>query len=182
MRCRERGVRGYLAKPTDPGDLSDVVRWTLRLVAAGDTTTLVTRHWIREGRASLHVLVVDDSTTARFLLTRMLEQRGHSTSQASNGQEAVAAIGAGSYDVVLMDLVMPEMDGAEATSRIREMNAESGLRPRIIGMSAFSDGDNIDSAVEAGMDGFLAKPILPSDLLTVVEQPLWKESAAPAAT
>lgn len=180
VRCRERGVRGYLAKPTDPGDLSDVVRWTLRLSGAGDTTTLVTRHWIREGRASLHVLVVDDSTTARFLLTRMLEQRGHSTAQASNGKEAVSAISAGSYDVVLMDLVMPEMDGAEATSLIREINAETGIRPRIIGMSAFSDGDNVDIAGQAGMDGFLAKPILPSGLLTVVENPQWKESPATA--
>lgn len=180
VRCRERGVRGYLAKPTDPGDLSDVIKWTMKLLAAGDTTTLVTRHWIREGRVSLHVLVVDDSTTARFLLTRMLEQRGHSTSQARDGKEAIAAIRAGSYDVVLMDLVMPEMDGIEATARIREMAADTGSRPRIIGMSAFSDGDNIDSAEGAGMDGFLAKPILPSDVFRVVERPQRTESPAAA--
>lgn len=180
VRCRERGVRGYLAKPTDPGDLSDVIKWTMKVLAAGDTTTLVTRHWIREGRVSLHVLVVDDSTTARFLLTRMLEQRGHSTSQARDGEEAIAAIRAGSYDVVLMDLVMPEMDGIEATARIREMNADTGSRPRIIGMSAFSDGDNIDSAEGAGMDGFLAKPILPSDVFRVVERPQRTESPAAA--
>lgn len=169
-RCRERGVRGYLAKPTDPGDLVDVIRSTMRLIASGDTTTLVTRHWLREGRVSLQVLVVDDSTTACFLLTRMLEQRGHSTSQASDGREAIEAIRAGSFDVVLMDVVMPNMDGLEATRQIRDMHVGTDSQPYIIGMSAFSDQDSIDRTLDAGMDGFLAKPILPNDLLVVVEQ------------
>jgi CheY-like chemotaxis protein len=169
-RCRERGVRGYLAKPTDPGDLVDVIRSTMGLIAAGDETTLVTRHWLREGRSSLHVLVVDDSTTSRFLLTRMLEQRGHSTTQATDGREAIEAIEHGSFDVVLMDVLMPEMGGLEATRRIRDMHTATDDRPYIVGVSAFADQDNVDRAFEAGMDDFLSKPIRPDDLFAVVER------------
>ncbi len=169
-RCRERGVWGYLAKPLGSGDLVDVIRSTMALAESGDTATLVTRHWLREGRPSLHVLVVDDSATNRFLLTRMLEQRGHSTETACDGAEAVEASQRSSFDVVLMDVMMPDMDGLEATRLIREMHAGSTRRPFIVGVSAFADQLSIDRADDAGMDGFLAKPVRPDDLFTVVEQ------------
>ncbi len=142
----------------------------MALTASGDTTTLVTRHWLREGRSSLHVPVVDDSSSSRFLLTRMLEQRGHSTATASNGEEAVEAITRTSFDVVLMDILMPKMDGFEAAQRIREMHAGSDRQTFIVGVSAFTDQDNIDRADDVGVDGFLAKPIRPDDLFSVVEQ------------
>ncbi len=169
-RCHDRGVRGYLARPLDPGDLVDVIRSTMALSASGDTTTLVTRHWLREGRSSLHVLVVDDSTTNRFLLTRMLDQRGHSTVTACDGSEAVSASRENSFDVVLMDVMMPVMDGLEATRRIRAMHDGSAGRPFIVGVSAFVDQASIDRANAAGMDAFLAKPVRPDDLFAVVEQ------------
>ncbi|GMR02342.1 MAG: hypothetical protein BMS9Abin20_0674 [Acidimicrobiia bacterium] len=169
-RCRERGVRGYLARPLGSGDLVDVIRSTMALTESGDTTTLVTRHWLREGRPSLHVLVVDDSATNRFLLTRMLEQRGHSAATACDGREAVEASERSSFDVVLMDVMMPDMDGLEATRLIRQMHTGSDRRPFIVGVSAFADQLSIDRADDAGMDGFLAKPVRPDDLFTVVEQ------------
>ncbi|MCL1597675.1 MAG: response regulator, partial [Actinomycetia bacterium] len=169
-QCRDRGVRGYLARPLDPGDLVDVIRATMALSSSGNTTTLVTRHWLREGRSSLHVLVVDDSTTNRYLLTRMLDQRGHSTVTACDGAEAVAASRENSFDVVLMDVMMPVMDGLEATRRIRKMHDEPTDRPFIVGVSAFVDQTSIDRANSAGMDAFLAKPVRPDDLFVVVEQ------------
>ncbi len=169
-RCRERGVRGYLPRPLDSRDLIDVIRSSMALVAAGDTTTLVTRHWVREGRPSLHVLVVDDSTTNRFLLTRMLEQRGHSTEIACDGSEAIEANQRYSFDVVLMDVVMPVIDGLEATRLIRGMQGGPVIRPLIIGVSAFAGQANIERALDAGMDGFLAKPVQPDDLFAVIEQ------------
>lgn len=169
-RCRESGVRGYLAKPTDPGDLVDIIRSTMGLISAGDQTTLVTRHWLREGRLSLDVLVVDDSATARFLLTRMLEQRGHSTTQASDGREALEAVRAGSYDVILLDILMPEMGGLETTRRIRDLPAGPEERPYIVGVSAFADRDNVNRAHDAGMDDFLSKPVRPNDLFAAVEK------------
>lgn len=168
--CRERGVRGYLARPLASSDLVDVIRSLVALADSGDTTTLVTRRWLREGRPSLHVLVVDDSTTNRFLLTRMLEQRGHSTAIACDGSEAVEASQRESFDVVLMDVMMPVMDGLEATRTIIEAHTRLATRPLIIGVSAFADQSNIDDAKDAGMDGFLAKPVQPDDLFAAIEQ------------
>ncbi len=174
-RCRERGVRGYLPRPLESGDLVDVIRSTMALAESGDTATLVTRHWLREGRPSLHVLVVDDSATSRFLLTRMLEQRGHSTAIACDGGEAVEASRRSSFDVVLMDVMLPDMGGLEATRLIREIHAGSADRPFIVGVSAFVDQINIDPADDAGLDGFLAKPVRPDALFTVVEQKMSAE-------
>lgn len=169
-RCRERGVRGYLPRPLDSGDLVDVVRSSMALTTSGDSTTLVTRHWLREGRPSLHVLVVDDSSTNLFLLTRMLEQRGHSTVTADDGREATKACSNESFDVVLMDVMMPVMGGFEATRVIREMYSGSSAQPLIVGVSAFADQVNIERSQDAGMDGFLAKPVQPENLFAAIEQ------------
>ncbi len=170
VRCRERGVRGYLARPMDSGDFLDVVRTSMAMVSSGDDAPLVTRHWLREGRQSLHVLVVDDSTTNRFLLTRMLENRGHSTAIARDGVEAVEAARAETFDIILMDVMMPTMDGLEATRLIREMHAGSGNQPFIVGVSAFADRDSVVRAGDAGMDGYLTKPVRLDDLVAAVEQ------------
>jgi two-component system sensor histidine kinase/response regulator len=169
-RCRDRGVRGYLSRPMDTADLTDVVMSSMALTSAGDSTTLVTKHWLRDGRPSLHVLVADDSATSRFLLTRMLEQRGHSTATATTGDEAIESTENTSFDVIVMDVMMPVMDGLEATRRIREMYIDSDNRPLIVGVSAFTDAVNLGEAEKAGMDGFLAKPIRPEALFAAVEQ------------
>jgi CheY-like chemotaxis protein len=169
-RCREHGVRGYLAQPMDPGDLVDAVKATTALVDAGDTSTLVTRHWLRDGRRSLHVLVVDDSPTSRFLMTRMLDQRGHSTESACDGAEAVGAFERDKFDVVLMDIMMPGIDGLEATRLIRAKDAGSIQRPLVIGVSAFTDQTNTDRGRDAGMDAMLDKPLRPDDLFALIEQ------------
>ena len=169
-RCREHGARGYLAQPIDPGDLVDAIRATTALVASGDTSTMVTRHWLRDGRRCLHVLVVDDSPTSRFLMTRMLEQRGHSTQSACDGEEAVEAFERDTFDVVLMDIMMPGMDGYQTTRMIRAKDAGSVRQPLIVGVSAFADQTTADRSRSAGMDAMVDKPIRPDDLFDLVEQ------------
>ncbi len=169
-RCHERGIRGYLSRPMTPGDLADSIRASMALIESGDDRTLVTRHWLREGRRSLNILVVDDSSTSRFLLTRMLDHRGHSTKTASDGEEAIAAVQENQFDVVLMDILMPGMDGFEATRLIRSMNDGAANHPLIIGVSAFVDESYRERGHAAGMDDFLSKPLRPDDLLAVVEQ------------
>jgi len=169
-RCRQHGVRGYLAQPMGPGDLVDAVKATTALVESGDTSTMVTRHWLRDGRRSLHVLVVDDSPTSRFLMTRMLDQRGHSTESACDGAEAVETFERDTFDVVLMDIMMPGIDGLEATRLIRAKDAGSIQRPLVIGVSAFTDQTNMDRGHDAGMDAMLNKPLRPDDLFALIEQ------------
>jgi two-component system sensor histidine kinase/response regulator len=169
-RCREHGVRGYLAQPLDPGVLVDAVKATIALVESGDTSTLVTRHWMRDGRRSLRVLVVDDSPTSRFLMTRMLDRRGHSTEFACDGAEAVDVYERDTFDVVLMDIMMPGVDGLEAARLIRAKDAGSSQRPLIVGVSAYTDQTNMDRGHDAGMDAMLEKPLRPDDLFALIEQ------------
>ena len=169
-RCRHHGISGYLAKPIEPSDLVDVVTSTMKLANSGDRTTLVTRYWVRDGRPSLRVLFVDDSQTNRFLMTRMLEERGHSTTVAADGLEAVEMIERANFDVVLMDVMMPGMDGLEATRIICERRSDPSDRPLIVGVSAFTDDTSKERGRAAGMATFLAKPIRPDDLYAAVEQ------------
>ena len=169
-RCRNAGARGYLAQPMNPGDLVDIINATLALVESGDTSTLVTRHWLSDGRPSLHALVVDDSETSRFLMTRMLDQRGHSTESACDGAEAVGSFEPDKFDVVLMDIMMPGVDGFEATQLIRGKDMGSTRRPLIVGVSAFADQANTDRGRAAGMDAMLEKPIRPDDLFALIEK------------
>lgn len=176
-RCREHGARGYLAQPLESSDLVDSIRATMALVRSGDTSTLVTRHWLRDGRRSLHVLVVDDSPTSRFLMTRMLDQRGHSTESVCDGNEAVQAFERDAFDVVLMDIMMPGIDGFEATRLIRAKDAGSLERPVIVGVSAFTDQANMDRGHDAGMDAMLEKPIRPDDLFSLIERQATAESS-----
>jgi len=154
----------------DPGDLIEAIKATTALVEAGDTSTLVTRHWLKDGRRSLRVLVVDDSPTSRFLMTRMLDQRGHSAQSACDGAEAVDAFERDAFDVILMDIMMPGVDGLESTRVIRAQDVGSIQRPLIVGVSAFTDQANTERGHDAGMDAMLEKPIRPDDLFALIEQ------------
>jgi two-component system sensor histidine kinase/response regulator len=168
--CRELGIAGYLAEPVAPGDLNETVLAVIGLAAKGDTTTLVTSHWLREGRSSLKVLVADDSTTNLKLTTRMLENRDHSVTPVENGKLAVEALRHASFDVVLMDLQMPVMDGIEATAAIRADEIGRGSRVPIIAITAYDDRER---CLEAG-------PYRPQELLEVVERVARGPVAEPA--
>jgi two-component system sensor histidine kinase/response regulator len=165
--CRDVGVAGYLAAPVAPGDVSDTVKAVISLGDKGDTTTLVTSHWLREGRNSLKILIADDSPTNLRLTTRMLENRDHSVTAVENGQLAVEAIRLGSFDVVLMDLQMPVMDGIQATAAIRADEGARGVHVPIVAITAYDDRQRCS---DAGMDGYLEKPYRPQDLFEMVER------------
>lgn len=175
--CRDLGVAGYLAGPIAPGDVSDTVKAVIRLADKGDTRTLVTSHWLREGRSSLKVLIADDSPTNLRLTTRMLENRDHSVTAVENGRLAVEAIRLGSFDVVLMDLQMPIMDGIQATAAIRADEGARGVHVPIVAITAYDDRQR---CIEAGMDGYLAKPYRPQELFETVER-MAAGPATPAA-
>lgn len=164
--CRELGVAGYLAAPYEPSDVGDMVKAVIELARRGETT-LVTSHWLREGRTSLRVLVADDSPTNLKLTTRMLENRDHSVTAVENGRLAVEAIRHEPYDVVLMDLQMPVMDGIEATAAIRAEEGAKGRRVPIVAITAYDDRQR---CIDAGMDGYLAKPYRPQELFETVER------------
>lgn len=99
----------------------------------------------------------------------LLEQRGHKVTVANNGQEAIAVLANESFDVVLMDVQMPAMDGFEATAIIREREKESGAHIPIIAMTAHAMKGDRERCLEAGMDGYIPKPIRAKDLYETIE-------------
>ena len=127
----------------------------------------MTSHWLREGRSSLKVLIADDSPTNLRLTTRMLENRDHSVTAVENGRLALEATRIDTYDVVLMDLQMPVMDGIEATAAIRAEESARGVHLPIIAITAYDDRRR---CIEAGMDGYLSKPYRPQELFETVER------------
>jgi CheY-like chemotaxis protein len=157
-RCRELGISGYLSKPYLPSDLLDALTLATGLPEETDRA-LVTRHTIRESRRYLNLLVTDDNPINRALANRMLEKMGHKVTLANDGAEAVAAYQAHSFDAILMDVQMPVMGGFEATAEIRRLEQTSGGHIPIIAMTAHAMAGDRERCLEAGMDGYVAKPI-----------------------
>jgi signal transduction histidine kinase/CheY-like chemotaxis protein/HPt (histidine-containing phosphotransfer) domain-containing protein len=113
--------------------------------------------------APLRVLLAEDNLVNQKVAVRMLELFGYVADIATNGAEAVAAISARPYDLVLMDMHMPEVDGLEATRRIRQMRFPWG-RPRVVAMTASSFVDDRNACIDAGMDDFVSKPVTAQEL------------------
>jgi CheY-like chemotaxis protein len=118
---------------------------------------------------TLAVLLAEDNVVNQTLAVRMLEKRGHSVTVAANGCEAVTRASAGRFDVILMDVHMPEMDGFEATRRIREAQRASGRYVPIVALTACAMGSDRERCLEAGMNGHIEKPIERARLLRAVE-------------
>lgn len=167
-RFRAAGVRAYLTRPLEDTDLRDA----LRAITVGEAPpeVLVTKHWLREQRRPLRVLVADDSATNRLLATRLLERRGHRVTGAVNGREAISVTGESEFDVVLMDVQMPEVDGLEATEAIRLREQEFGGRLPIVALTAHATASDRHACMAAGMDEYLAKPFGSDELIEVVER------------
>lgn len=113
------------------------------------------------------ILIVDDDRVHATMLQRYLEMLGHSATVAANGLEALD--GLGGHDLVLMDVNMPEMDGLEATRKIREKEASKGGHVPILAITAHT-GDDCDECMEAGMDAMLPKPVFLAKLVAVINE------------
>jgi len=170
-RCQELGVAAYLSKPFDRLELRDV----LLHVLAGDLAksgkrALVTRYTLQEKRQSLSFLVAEDNAVNRTLIARLLESRGHSVVLAQNGREALEALDKQPFDIVLMDVQMPEMDGFEATKLIREKEEASGTYLPIIALTAHAMQGDEERCLVCGMDGYVTKSINLEELFSVIEK------------
>jgi CheY-like chemotaxis protein len=129
--------------------------------------------------APLRVLLAEDNVVNQRLVTRLLERRGHSVSVAVNGRLAVQALNRDRYDVILMDVQMPEMGGFEATAIIREKERREGGRIPIVALTANAMKGDSERCLSAGMDAYLSKPIRADELCDVIESFQVKDRFAP---
>jgi CheY-like chemotaxis protein len=125
---------------------------------------------VAKSYGSLRILLAEDSLFNRKLAVALLEGQQHHVTVATNGQEAVQAVLSESFDLVLMDVQMPILDGLEATAKIRARERETGTHVPIIAMTAHALKGDRERCLEAGMDGYVAKPIRARELFAVIEQ------------
>jgi len=126
------------------------------------------RHVPDDSRRKLRILLAEDNAINQKLGVRLLEKRGHSVTVANDGKEAVAAVKDGGFDVVLMDVQMPNMSGLEAAAAIRTMERATGSHIPIVAMTAHAMKGDQERCLEAGMDGYISKPIQPDHMMEVI--------------
>ena len=169
VRCQELGVARYLIKPVKQSDLRDAILRVLSSQGEPSRPIVFTPPQDSEPRRSLHILLAEDGLVNQRVARGLLEKRGHEVVVANNGREAVAAIEREAFDLVLMDVQMPEMDGFEATAAIRDKERTTGRHLPIVAMTAHALKGDRERCIEAGMDAYLSKPIQPKNLFEIIE-------------
>ena len=169
-RCRQLGVAAYLTKPIGEFELLDAILRVLASQPQVKGPALVTRHSLREEKRSLRILLAEDNEVNQKLAVRLLEKRGHSVAVANNGREALEWFDKESFDVALLDVQMPEMDGFEATAEIRKREQSTRHHLPIIAMTAYAMQGDRERCLAAGMDGYIAKPVQPRRLFEALDE------------
>jgi signal transduction histidine kinase/DNA-binding response OmpR family regulator len=177
-RCRELGITAYLTKPVTQAELWDAILMTLRPSPAAPVPALITRHPVLPPRQRWHVLLAEDNVVNQRLAARILEKWGHMVTVVRTGKEALTTLTQHSFDLVLMDVQMPEMDGLEATAAIRAQERMTGTHLPIIAMTANAMQGDAEQCLAAGMDAYIAKPMRPEDLYTTINRLLEGELGA----
>jgi signal transduction histidine kinase/CheY-like chemotaxis protein len=169
-RCRELGLAAYLTKPVRRSLLFDAMSACLaKQRDAVPAPALVTRHSLRESQRPLRVLLAEDNAVNSFLATALLEKEGHSVTLVTTGRDALDILKLRPFDLVLMDIQMPDMDGLEATAAIRRSEVVTGRHIAIIALTAHAMSDDRQRCLDAGSDGYLSKPFSPPELIAAVE-------------
>jgi len=169
-RCRQVGIAGYLLKPARQSELLEMICRVLQPLPQAEVPVLETRHSLREGRKRLQILLAEDNRVNQVVAVRLLEKRGYVVTVAGDGRAVLSAIEKQSFDLVLMDVQMPEMDGLQATAAIRKREQPGGNHLPILAMTANAFKEDEERCIAAGMDGYVAKPIRPADLFAAIER------------
>ena len=180
-RCIQVGIQSYLFKPAKSAELFSAICTVMATQSAElPRTPLVTRHSLREAHKSLRILVAEDNAVNQKLVVRMLERLGHKVTLAHNGRQAVDIFDSGIFDIVLMDVQMPELDGMEATGEIREHERRTGARTPIYALTAHAMKGDRERCLAVGMDGYLTKPIQSQELCKLLDSVGLGENLIPA--
>ena len=176
-RGRGAGLEAVLSAPVKPARLQAALRDALAMPAESGCSSHAGPVWIARARtdiSALRVLLAEDNRINQKVALRMLDRLGLRADVVADGREAVTAVRDRPYDVVLMDVQMPEMDGLEATRRIR---ARGGTQPAIVALTANAMAGDREACLDAGADAYLSKPVSSERLVAVLERVLEADAA-----
>src|SRR5260370_5201201 len=190
-RSRELRIDAHLLKPVQQDELLE----TIYRVMSAEAGARGQGPGVRGGEASppvpslapdpwplapaLHILVAEDNEYNAQLMEQLLARRGHRLRLASNGREALALAEEGAFDLLLLDVHMPELDGFQVVAAIRERERTVGGHPPVIALTARSRKEDRERCLAAGMDDFQTKPIRPAELLAAIDRPAPAPSPLP---
>ncbi len=180
IRVKAAGFAAYLNKPVRQSQLFDAIMAVMARVASGEQPLeeqpLITRHYLEEAKRGGTILLAEDNPVNQAVAEAILSRAGYTVVIATNGREAVETLKSKDFDVVLMDVQMPEMDGFEATGEIRKLLGTKAKVP-IIAMTAHAMAGDREKCLEAGMDDYVSKPINSAGLREVIER--WRKKNLP---
>jgi two-component system sensor histidine kinase/response regulator len=171
-RARAVGVGNYLTKPIEPDALQLVIRHLVRDEPESRPAAVpaVANRPAPSANAPIRVLLAEDNIVNQRVAAGMMRRQGHEVTIASNGRDALTALEHGTFDIVLMDVQMPEMGGFEATAMIRRQEAERGGHMPIVAMTAHAMKGDRERCLDAGMDDYLSKPLEATTLLEMIDR------------
>ena len=178
--AQQAGIDAYLTKPLGRSQLSECLTiLTGKAPQDSSHASLITMHSLAEQKSQrrLRVLVADDNHINQKVTTSLLTNMGHRADFVSNGKEAVEAFKLIPYDIVLMDLQMPEMDGFEASRQIRMLKHQEGLQSAVIAITAHARKEDRDKCLAWGFDDYVSKPIVPRELKAAIERMMIKSGS-----
>nr|WP_143547651.1 response regulator [Rhodopirellula sp. SM50] len=176
-QCRQLGVARYMQKPAVH---SDLLKTILKTTGHSDSSQVSPKGNAPRTYRKLKVLLAEDGEVNRKVAVGLLSHQGHEVLVAEDGVEAVAALDEQRFDIVLMDVQMPNMDGIEATRLIREKEHELDRHTPIVAMTAGAMKGDEEHCLEAGMDGYIAKPIDPEKLYDLMERCVSDKAIGPS--
>jgi PAS domain S-box-containing protein len=172
-------ITAQLTKPVKQSDLFDAILTAFRMTPVAHPASVATVNGApSDGRRHLHILVAEDNPTNQRLVVLLLEQQRHRVTTVANGREAVEKASERPFDLILMDVQMPEMDGFEATAAIRQREQASGGHIPIIAMTAHAMAGDRERCLAGGMDAYVSKPLRPDDLIATIDHVCISGSAA----
>jgi CheY-like chemotaxis protein len=169
-RSAQAGIAAYLTKPARTSDLLAAIARALNQQVRRPSQLVVEHTGSSVGLKPRKVLVAEDNVVNQRVAVILLTKRGHDVTLVDDGAKALDAVVRERFDVVLMDVQMPEMDGLEATAAIRRREAARGGHLRIVAMTAHALNGDAERCIASGMDGYLSKPLDPGKLYAVIEE------------
>jgi CheY-like chemotaxis protein len=182
-RCAELGIAAYLLKPVRQSELREAMIRVLSRKDRGGEKPMLTRYSLLEQRPAtqrLNILLAEDNPVNQKLAARLLQKRGHAVTVANNGREALGAIEKTAFDLVMMDVQMPGMDGLEATIELRRREQGHGGHMPVVAMTALAMKGDKERCLQVGMDDYLSKPLRPEELDDILDRYTAKGKTEPA--